>query len=335
MSLGNLVWEDLNNDGLVTAGEPGIPAIPVNLYRDSNDDSNPDGPAIASTVTDANGNYMFDELLPDTYLVEVVAPSRYTVSTGTGRRWLPNGPYEPAPDADNDIDNDDNGTLQTGGSIWSLPVTLTAKGEPVNDGDTDFNSNLSVDFGLLTNFDLALRKTLAPGQPVNIPAIGANVDFVITVFNQGTIAATNITLTDTMPIQLALNDPAWTQLSGNQISYTIAGPLAPGASIAVPLRLVLQQPIQGTVTNIAEISDASDGDGNPIRDLDSDPDDAPENDGQPNDDAIGNEDQDEDDMDIAVVGSVVGIPTLNEIGLLAMMLLLAAFASRRIKRMAA
>lgn len=335
MSLGNLVWEDLNNDGLVTAGEPGIPAIPVNLYRDSNDDSNPDGPAIASTVTDANGNYMFDELLPDTYLVEVVAPSRYTVSTGTGRRWLPNGPYEPAPDADNDIDNDDNGTLQTGGSIWSLPVTLTAKGEPVNDGDTDFNSNLSVDFGLLTNFDLALRKTLAPGQPVNIPAIGANVDFVITVFNQGTIAATNITLTDTMPIQFALNDPAWTQLSGNQISYTIAGPLAPGASIAVPLRLVLQQPIQGTVTNIAEISDASDGDGNPIRDIDSDPDDAPENDGQPNDDAIGNEDQDEDDMDIAVVGSVVGIPTLNEIGLLAMMLLLAAFASRRIRRMAA
>lgn len=185
-----------DNDGLVTAGEPGIPGIPVNITWIPTTTA-PGWSGHCSTVTDANGNYLFDELLPDTYLVEVVAPSRYTVSTGTGRRWLPSRPFEPAPDPDNDIDNDDNGTLQTGGSIWSLPVTLTAKGEPVDDGDNDFNSNLSVDFGLLTNFDLALRKTLAPGQPVNIQNIGDNVDFVITVFNQGTIAATDITVFDT------------------------------------------------------------------------------------------------------------------------------------------
>ncbi|MGB0134157.1 GEVED domain-containing protein, partial [Dokdonella sp.] len=90
MSLGNLVWEDLDNDGLVTAGEPGISGISVNLYLDANDDGNPDGPAIDSTTTNASGNYLFSDLLPNTYLVEVVAPSRYTVSTGTGRRWLPN-----------------------------------------------------------------------------------------------------------------------------------------------------------------------------------------------------------------------------------------------------
>jgi len=334
MSLGNLVWEDLDNDGLVTAGEPGIPGIPVNLYLDSDNNGTPDGPATASTVTDANGNYLFDELLPDTYLVEVVAPSRYTVSTGTGRRWLPSGPFEPAPDPDNDIDNDDNGTLQTGGSIWSLPVTLTAKGEPVDDGDNDFNSNLSVDFGLLTNFDLALRKTLAPGQPVNIQNIGDNVDFVITVFNQGTIAATDITVFDTFPAGLVLNDPAWTAVSGNQASITIAGPLAPGTNINLPIRFTLVQATSGTLVNLAEISAASDENGDPIRDIDSDPDSDPDNDGPEVDDAIDNQGQDEDDADIAGVSIAVGIPTMNTLGMLVMVLLLGAFASRRLQRKA-
>ena len=331
MSLGNLVWEDLNNDGLVTAGEPGIPGIPVNLYLDADNNGTPDGPAIDSMTTDGSGNYLFSALLPDTYLVEIVAPSRYTVSTGTGRRWLPSGPYEPAPDPDNDINNDDNGTL-IGASIWSLPVTLTAKGEPVNDDDTDFNSNLSVDFGLLTHFDLALRKTLAPGQLVNVQAVGDDVDFVITVFNQGTIAATNITITDTIPAQLALNDSAWSALGGNQASIVIAGPLAPGASIQLPIRLTLIQAISGTATNLAEISIANDENGNPIRDIDSDPDADPENDGPPVDDAIDNQGQDEDDADFASVTIAIGIPTLNTFGLLAMILLLGVFASRQLVR---
>ena len=111
MSLGNLVWEDLDNNGLVDAGEPGIAGIPVNLYLDTDNDAAPDGAAIDSTVTDGSGNYLFSALLPDTYLVEVVAPVRYIVSTGTGRRWLPTGPYEPAPDPDNDINDDDNGSF--------------------------------------------------------------------------------------------------------------------------------------------------------------------------------------------------------------------------------
>ncbi|HET9032115.1 MAG TPA: GEVED domain-containing protein [Dokdonella sp.] len=331
MSLGNLVWEDLNNDGLVTAGEPGIPGIPVNLYLDANDDGTPDGPSIDSTVTDANGNYLFSALLPDTYLVEVVAPSRYTVSTGTGRRWLPSGPYEPAPDPDNDIDNDDNGTL-IGTSVWSLPVTLDAKSEPIDDGDTDFNSNLSVDFGLLTNFDLALRKTLAPGQSSILHAVGDNVDFVITVFNQGSIPATNITVTDTIPPQLVLNDPSWTSVSANQATIAIAGPLAPGTSIDLPIRMTLRQAFGGVVTNMAEISEANDENGNPIRDIDSDPDDDPYNDGPPVDDAIDNEGQDEDDADFATVAIAVGIPALNQYGLLGMILLLGVFASRRLRR---
>ncbi|SFN37083.1 GEVED domain-containing protein [Dokdonella immobilis] len=331
MSLGNLVWEDLDNNGVVDPGEPGIAGVPVNLYLDANNDGTPDGAAIDSTATDGNGNYLFSALLPDTYLVEVLAPDRYIVSTGTGRRWLPTGPYEPAPDPDNDLDNDDNGSLN-GASVWSAPVTLVAKGEPTDDGDADFNSNLSVDFGLLTNFDLALRKTLAPGQLATLHMVGENVDFTITVFNQGTIPATDITVIDHIPVQLQLNDPSWTALAGNRASISIAGPLAPGASVELPLRLRLVQAFGGTVINSAEISSAGDEIGNPIRDKDSDPDADADNDGPPLDDAIDNQGQDEDDADFAGVGVAVGIPSLNLFGLLALSVVLLAFAARRLTR---
>ena len=36
VSLGNLVWNDVNNNGLVDGGENGIDGVVVNLYRDAN-----------------------------------------------------------------------------------------------------------------------------------------------------------------------------------------------------------------------------------------------------------------------------------------------------------
>lgn len=61
-SLGNLVWNDLDNDGVQDAGEPGVAGVTVTLY-------NSGGTAIATTVTDAFGNYVFNNLAPATYSV--------------------------------------------------------------------------------------------------------------------------------------------------------------------------------------------------------------------------------------------------------------------------
>ncbi len=61
-SLGNCVWYDLNNDGLQTAGEPGVQGITVRLYNSS-------GVAISSTSTDKDGKYAFVGLIPETYSV--------------------------------------------------------------------------------------------------------------------------------------------------------------------------------------------------------------------------------------------------------------------------
>ncbi|MBL7766589.1 MAG: hypothetical protein JNJ58_10875, partial [Chitinophagaceae bacterium] len=61
-SLGNAVWYDLNNDGIQTAGEPGVQGVSVTLYDNTNT-------AIATTTTDGNGEYSFVGLAPGTYSI--------------------------------------------------------------------------------------------------------------------------------------------------------------------------------------------------------------------------------------------------------------------------
>ncbi|HSX58559.1 MAG TPA: GEVED domain-containing protein [Tahibacter sp.] len=320
LSLGNLVWNDRNNNGVVDGGEPGIAGVAVVLYRDSDNNGTPDGPSIATTNTDGSGNYLFAALDPDNYLVAITPPAGYRTSTGSGLPpLLPTGGYEPAPDPDNDVNNDDNGTLN-GASIVTQPVTLAVGAEPVNDGDVDANSNLSVDFGLVGNFDLALRKTVTAGQPGPfIP--GSDVSFDIEVINQGGIPATTIVLNDYIPAGFALspNETNWTSVSATLATRTIAGPLAPGAGTTVTITLRIQNGAVSPLVNRAEIASADD-DGNtntpPPTDIDSTPDGNPGNDaggspGTPSDDSVGGNgtgtpggtdpNTDEDDADPAQV----------------------------------
>ncbi len=67
-SLSDVVWVDLNADGLQDPGEPGVEGVTVNLYDDA-------GTLVASTTTAADGTYTFDDLAPGDYSVEVVAPT--------------------------------------------------------------------------------------------------------------------------------------------------------------------------------------------------------------------------------------------------------------------
>jgi uncharacterized protein YbdZ (MbtH family) len=64
-SLGDLAWYDTNQDGIQDAGEPGVQGVTVNLYQGVCT-----GQALASTTTDASGNYLFADLFPDTYCLQ-------------------------------------------------------------------------------------------------------------------------------------------------------------------------------------------------------------------------------------------------------------------------
>ncbi len=60
--LGDQVWKDLDGDGIQDDGEPGIQGVYVTL-------SDCDGNEVATTFTDINGNYFFDNLIPDFYML--------------------------------------------------------------------------------------------------------------------------------------------------------------------------------------------------------------------------------------------------------------------------
>jgi uncharacterized repeat protein (TIGR01451 family) len=335
MSLGNLIWKDRDNSGTLNAGEQPFADIPVELFRDANDDGTADGTAIATQTTSASGNYLFAELVPDTYLVCINAPVDWISSSGTGRRYGTPGANEPAADPDADInDNDDGSAGSPATRICAQGVTLTFRDEPVNDGDASNNSNLSVDFGLVYNFDLALRKTLSPSQ-ASVVRHGDLVNYTITVFNQGTVSARNIVISESIPSGLQLNDAAWTAV-GNGATRTIAGPLLPGASVAVTVQMrVNASALPGEIRNVAEISAAEDSAGQPlpsILDRDSDADGDAGNDVEV-DDEIGNAGGDEDDADPAVVNVFAApIPALGGNALLLLALLLFAVGWRRLPR---
>jgi hypothetical protein len=162
LSIGNLVWNDANNDGFNNNSEVGVEAVPVKLYKATLDGGGnptdvPNGAAIASTTTStivgSVGKYVFSGLVPGYYIVEIEAPADYKTSTGTNGATT--GTYEPALSPNNDVNDNDDGTQFSVQIIRSKAIELRNYTEPTADGDVttgdnaDKNSNLTIDFGIL------------------------------------------------------------------------------------------------------------------------------------------------------------------------------------------
>ncbi|MGE5354631.1 MAG: SdrD B-like domain-containing protein [Deltaproteobacteria bacterium] len=76
INVGDFVWEDMNGNGLQDAGEPGVANVTVQLGRAS------DNSLLATTVTDGNGNYLFDdadEVRPGEIFVAFFPPAGYAI----------------------------------------------------------------------------------------------------------------------------------------------------------------------------------------------------------------------------------------------------------------
>ncbi|MFB3195069.1 SdrD B-like domain-containing protein, partial [Staphylococcus pseudintermedius] len=85
--VGDKVWDDLNKDGIQDDNEPGISNVKVTL-KDA------DGNVVDTRTTDANGNYLFENVKEGDYTIEFETPEGYTPTvTGQGT-----------------ADNDSNGT---------------------------------------------------------------------------------------------------------------------------------------------------------------------------------------------------------------------------------
>ena len=197
MSLGDQVFRDVNNNGLFDAGEVGIAGVSVELYQDTNGngsyDAGVDTAVGTAQTTDANGNYLFTDLLPGQYIA-LIPISQF----GAGEAlegFITSTGNDPAPAPNDDVKGDDNGTLIAGIGVATGAITLAAGAEPTNDGDADNNSNLTLDFGFVPQIDLGVVKT----ANVTTVQAGNTITYTLAVSNDGPADATNVLVVDDLP----------------------------------------------------------------------------------------------------------------------------------------
>ncbi len=122
-SIGDRVWHDLNANGIQDEGEPGIEGVDVSLKVG--------GGVIATAVTNADGNYLFENLSDDDY----------TVSFAITGPWVATIADAGADGVDSDID-----------SAGDTPTSTLAIGE----------DNLTVDAGLVLPSTITVEKVTDP-----------------------------------------------------------------------------------------------------------------------------------------------------------------------------
>jgi uncharacterized repeat protein (TIGR01451 family) len=200
VAIGDLLWEDANNDGNFDAGELPLSDVVVELYDDTSE-AGVDPPA-ATTTTNANGYYIFDELDPGRYFVHIPASNfsgsgalvGYASSTGAGN------------DETTDHVADENGAdTPVAGGISGNVFELQPDNEPTDDDDTSYGGalddddvNLTADFGFYPTLDLTKSRPYG-----NVRATWS-FWYRICVTNTGPLPLADLWISDTLPAGIAL-----------------------------------------------------------------------------------------------------------------------------------
>jgi uncharacterized repeat protein (TIGR01451 family) len=173
-TIGDLVWHDVNRNGVQDDQEPGIAGIPIRLERVSGS-----APTVnvypRTTVSDAQGRYSFTNLEPGQYRVVVSLPEGYAFAP-SGRGG----------DAQRDSDIDEQ-------SGFSPPLAID-RGVIRSDIDVGLTS-------LQPQMDLSVELR-APTEVV----VGDELRYTISYRHTGLVTATNVVIHMTLPTGMGLLD---------------------------------------------------------------------------------------------------------------------------------
>jgi uncharacterized repeat protein (TIGR01451 family) len=230
-----IVYQDLNENGYQdNQTEPGLPGIQVGLFQTGN--NIPVQTAITLDVPDA-GEYIFPNIPDSGYHVALIGENSYGLIT------------EPTM----------NSSLP--GYFYARPVTVT-----------DGQAVVDQDFGLVFNTpsdiptDVRLRKS---SMDSHVSLFDRNVTFRVSIRNQGSAVANNITIYDPIPPGTQFYSyvavPPDTYDSATGIIQIPS--LQPGELRSVDIVLHLPLNFCGTITNVATLSGMSQDDTDPTNNV--------------------------------------------------------------------
>ena len=147
-SVGNRVWVDMNNDGMLNPGELGIAGATVQLRRDAGGNGvDAADPILATFTTDSEGYYIFPNVAPNTAYFVCSSASGYGYSSGA-----PIGNHPPSGTEENETNGDDGTPLGTANLVCSQLFNVVANSLPTGElvtpvGYADNNADMKIDFG--------------------------------------------------------------------------------------------------------------------------------------------------------------------------------------------
>jgi uncharacterized repeat protein (TIGR01451 family) len=196
VTIGDQVFRDSNNNGIFDPPtETGIAGVPINLYRMTalTDVVNPTTQtAIATTTTNASGIYQFTGQ-PTGFYASVIPATAFAVG-GALAGLDSSNPTPPTAGANAKIDNDDDGRVVAGQAyVITETFSIVAGQEPTGSGLV----NNTIDFGFLAGADLDIDKQFVSLDPTATGNFTAT--FRVDVTNNGSLAATGVTVVDTIP----------------------------------------------------------------------------------------------------------------------------------------
>lgn len=261
MTIGNQVFADRNNNGVFdnTGGSPevGLSGITVQLFADTNSNgtfqSGTDLPALDSssnpitTTTDGSGIYTFTNLAPGPYFV--VIPSSQVGPNFVVSSTTPAG-----------TNNVNRGVAAAVGVVSTL-VTLVAGSAPTTDGDSDVNTDLSVDIGLVPQFDLTVTKTTAS----TVAVTGSTITYTVTARNDGPSAVSGVGILDNIPdgLRVISVTPVGSDVITIPASASDTNPLNPDDISITIGTLAASATAQRTYSIVAEVLPITTGTGTP------------------------------------------------------------------------
>lgn len=186
-AVGDYVWYDDNKDGIQDSGEDPVNDATVTLFDDADNQ-------VATTTTDVNGHYVFDNLDGgDYYIVFSDLPSGFAITT-----------QDVSAGTDANDSNPDQSTGET--PVFTLAVSNTNMRTPIS-GDGVTIATLidpTIDMGIYQKeIDLTITKKLISTGTFKI---GDVVTWDLEVKNNGPdVAVANWSITDLLPTGLSFS----------------------------------------------------------------------------------------------------------------------------------